>query len=299
MENGLSKHSASKPVARSHHKSRDSAGQVKGHQRTVLASSNATHNAQQNNGHLTSQSSDAGQEEEEDSGASPSAAGRSPSPPSTLQKIRFKVRMPKPSVQSPANIPPPKKFSSFQDFLDYDASEPFVGPATINPTQVSREAMARNKVKQAQVAGSKFSEALTRPFKQQEPKFYSHHDHLMAHMRDFHHRLDLERKEHKRQAKQRALDVVAYKKQQELASRVKTVEEIEQEQFDHSKQQYRALVKDVGKLWAAVEVEVDQVRRGQWEEEQQARRKKQLEAVLEKSQALLVRHVPQILKEMT
>ena len=290
MENGLSKHSASKPVARSHHKSRDSAGQVKGHQRTVSASSNATHNAQQNNGHLTSQSSDAGEEEEEDSGASPSAAGRSPSPPSTLQKIRFKVRMPKPSVQSPANIPPPKKFSSFQDFLDYDASEPFVGPATINPTQVSREAMARNKVKQAQVAGSKFSEALTRPFKQQEPKFYSHHDHLMAHMRDFHHRLDLERKEHKRQAKQRALDVVAYKKQQELASRVKTVEEIEQEQFDHSKQQYRALVKDVGKLWVAVEVEVDQVRRGQWEEEQQARRKKQLEAVLEKSQALLVRH---------
>lgn len=287
MENGIPRHSAGKSVARSHYKRRDSAPQVNGHRRTFSGASNGIHNAQKTNGNITSEASEG---EEEESVATESAAAHSSSPPSMLQKIRFKVRMPKPSIQTPANIPPPRKFSSFQDFLDHDVAEPFLGPTAISPMQVSREAVARNKVKQAQVAGSKFSEALTRPFKQQEPKLYSHHDHLLAHMRDFHHRLDLERKEHKRQAKQRALDVVAYKKQQELASRVKTVEEIEQEQLEHSKQQYRALVKDVGRLWAGVELEVDQLRQHRWEEEQQARRKKQLDAVLEKSQALLVRH---------
>jgi helicase SWR1 len=287
MENGISKHSASKPVARSRYNRRESEPRVNGHRRTFSGVSNGIENVQQNNGDVTSEGSD---EEADDSVSTSSAVGRSASPPSTLQKIRFKVRMPKPSIQTPANIPPPRKFSSFEDFLDHDVSEPFVGPAIINPTQVSREAVLRHKVKQAQVAGSKFSEALTRPLKQQEPKLYSHHDHLMAHMRDFHHRLDLERKEHKRQAKQRALDVAAHKKQQELASRVKTVEELEQEQVELSKQQYRALVKDVARLWAAVEIEVDLLRRGEWEEEQQARRKRQLEAVLEKSQALLVRH---------
>jgi helicase SWR1 len=283
MEDGFSKNKSINSLPRNR---RDSAPQMNGHRRTLSGASQRAINGQQTNGHLTSDSSE---EEDEDSVATPSIAGRSPSPPSTLQKIRFKVRMPKPSIQTPANIPPPRKYSSFQDFLDHDVSEPFVGPTTINPIQISREAMVRNKVKKAQVAGSKFSEALTRPLKQQEPRQYAHHDYLMAHMRDFHHRLDLERKEHKRQAKQRALDVVAYKKQQDVASRVKTVEEIEQEQFELSKQQYRALVKDVGRLWAGVEAEVDQIRQRLWEEEQQTRRKKQLEAVLEKSQALLVR----------
>lgn len=287
MENGVSKHPASNSVPRSHHKRRGSAPRVNGHRRTISGASNGISKAQPENEALTSEGSE---EEEDESLCSPSDAGRSPSPPSTLQKIRFKVRMPKPSIQTPANIPAPKKFATFEDFLNHDVSEPFVGPATINPVQVSREAVSRHKVKQAQVVGSKFSEALTRPLRQQEPKFYSHHDHLMAHMRDFHHRLDLERKEHRRQSKQRALDVAAYKKQQQLESRVKTVEEVEQDQLEHSKQQYRALVKDVAKLWAAVETEVDQIRLGKWEKEQQVRRKKQLEAVLEKSQALLIRH---------
>lgn len=283
MEDGHSKKHSVNVLSRSR---RDSAPQLNGHRRTLSGTSNRAFNGKHTNGHHTSDSSE---EEDEDSIATPSLSGCSPSPPSTLQKIRFKVRMPKPSIQTPANIPPPKKYSSFQDFLDHDVSEPFVVPATINPIQVSKEAMARNRVRNAQVAGSKFSEALTRPLKQQESKQYAHHDHLMAHIRDFHHRLDLERKDHKRQAKQRALDVVAYKRFQELASRVKTVEEIEQEQFELSKQQNRALVKDVSKLWAGVELEVDQMRQRQWEEEQQTRRRKQLEAVLEKSQALLVR----------
>jgi helicase SWR1 len=287
MENGTSKQAADKPAARLHHKRRDSAPQVNGHRRRISGPSHGIINAQRENEDITSQDSEEG---DDDSVSTPSAAGRSPSPPSTLQKIRFKVRMPKPSIQTPANIPPPRKFASFQDFLDHDVSEPFVGPATINPTQVFREAVSRHKIKQAQALGSKFSEALTRPFRQQEPKLYSHHDHLMTHMRDFHHRLDLERKEHRRQAKQRALDVAAYKKQQQLESRVKTVEEIEQDQAERTKQQYRSLVKDVARLWAAVEFEVDEIRRREWEEEQQVRRKKQLEAVLEKSQALLVRH---------
>ena len=41
-------------------------------------------------------------------------------PKSKLQRITFRVKLPKPAIQSPGNLPAPKKYSSFEEFLEKD-----------------------------------------------------------------------------------------------------------------------------------------------------------------------------------
>ncbi|KAI1610299.1 adenosinetriphosphatase [Exophiala viscosa] len=213
---------------------------------------------------------------------------RSPSPPLLLSKVIFRVRLPQPSVATPANIPAPKKFGSFTEFLERDDTEP--REDTVAPVQITREAVARRRVREAQRRGRLTEKKLldTLPDRPEEPKRqYAHLDHLLAHVSRFKVLLKKEAQDHRRQAHALAHEAKKYVEDKQKRNRVKTVEEIEREKRDATIAFYRTVVKDVDKLWAAVRAEVDAMRQKQYEEEQQARVKGHLARVLDRTDQML------------
>ncbi|KAK4941173.1 swr1 complex component [Elasticomyces elasticus] len=213
---------------------------------------------------------------------------RSASPPLLLSKVTFRVRLPQPSVATPANIPQPKKFGSFTEFLERDDTEP--REDTLEPVQIAREAVARRRVREAQRRGRLTDKKLldTLPERPEEPRRqYAHLDHLLAHVSRFRVLLKKEGQDHRRQAHVLAYEAKKYVEDRQKRNRVKTAEEIEQEKRDATIAFYRTVVKDVDKLWAAVRAEVDAIRQKQYEEEQQARVKGHLARVLDRTDQML------------
>ncbi|KIX07499.1 uncharacterized protein Z518_02152 [Rhinocladiella mackenziei CBS 650.93] len=224
--------------------------------------------------------------------SSGSELGRHPSPPLTLQKVTFRVRLPKPSVASPANIPQPKKFASFEEFLEKDETEPRAGEDTLTPDQIKTEAMARRRVRQAQKRGGTLDKKIldTLPDKQAEPRRqFAHLDHLLAHVSHFRNLLRAEHRDHKKKAEVLAHEAKRYVEEKQKRNKVKSPEEIEQEKREAVKATYRAVVKDIDKLWTAVKVEVEAIRQREYEEEQQAKMKGHLARVLDRTDQMLSR----------
>jgi len=210
----------------------------------------------------------------------------------TLQKVTFRVRLPSATVATPANIAVPKKYSSFKEFLDLDELEPRAGEDTLTPEQITREAIIRNRVLDAQQPGglldTKLSDSL--PEKQNEPKRqYAHYDHLLAHVAHFRTLLRQERRDHKRKAELIAYEAKRYVEEKRRRNKVKTAEEIEQEKRDATVGLYRAVVKDMDKLWVAVKLEVDAIRLREYEDQQQAKMKGHLARVLDRTDQMLSR----------
>jgi helicase SWR1 len=212
------------------------------------------------------------------------------SPKSKLQRITFRVKLPKPAIQSPGNLPAPKKYSSFEEFLERDEIEPKSGDCFLSPTQTSREARTRMMVQKAKKRGQaldkKLNEALPDP--QKEPdRQWAHYDHLVAHARHFRRLLRAEHQTHKRQAKKIAEEAVKYLEAKRQKNKVKTAEEIEQEEVARVLDRCKAVVKDLERQWALVEAEVNRFRQAQWEQEQQALGKEHLNRVLEQHTQML------------
>lgn len=227
-----------------------------------------------------------------DSELSSIKSSRSPSPPLTLQRVTFRVRLPSATVATPANIAVPRKYSSFKEFLDLDELEPRAGEDTLTPEQITREAITRNRVLEAQQPGglldTKLSDSL--PEKQYEPKRqYAHHDHLLAHVTHFRNLLRQERRDHKRKAEIIAYEAKRYVEEKRRRNKVKTAEEIEQEKRDATVGLYRIVVKDMDKLWGAVKLEVDAIRLKEYEDQQQAKMKGHLARVLDRTDQMLSR----------
>ncbi|EXJ65610.1 adenosinetriphosphatase [Cladophialophora psammophila CBS 110553] len=218
-------------------------------------------------------------------------SSRGSTPPVTLRKVTFRVRLPPPSVASPANVPLPKKYASFEEFLEKDETEPRTGEETLTRDQVEKEAVARQRVKDAQKRGSlhnKFVDAL--PDKQDEPgRQYAHRDHLLAHVCHFRNLLRAEHREHKRKAEILAHEAKRYVEKKQKRNKVKTAEEIEQEKREACVAIYRTVVKDIDKLWAAVRQEVNAIRQKEYEEQQQAKMKGHLARVLDRTDQMLTR----------
>ena len=212
------------------------------------------------------------------------------SPKRKLQRITFRVKLPKPAIQSPGNLPAPKKYSSFQEFYERDEIEPRSGEGFLSPTQISREARARMMVQKAKRRGQtlekKLNEALPDP--QKEPdRQWAHYDHLIAHARHFRRLLRAEHQTHRRQAKKIAEEAVKYLEVKRQKNKVKTAEEIEQEEAAKVLDRCKAVVKDLERQWALVEAEVNRFRQAQWEQEQQALGKEHLNRVLEQHTQML------------
>jgi helicase SWR1 len=212
------------------------------------------------------------------------------SPKTKLQRITFRVKLPKPAIQSPGNLPGPRKYSSFEEFLERDEIEPKSGDGFLSPTQISREARARMLVQKAKRRGQaldkKLNEALPDP--QKEPdRQWAYYDHLMAHARHFRRLLRAEHQTHKRQAKKIAEEAVKYLEAKRQKNKVKTAEEIEQEEVARVLDRCKAVIKDLERQWALVEAEVNRFRQAQWEQEQQALGKEHLNRVLEQHTQML------------
>ena len=212
------------------------------------------------------------------------------SPKTKLQRITFRVKLPKPAIQSPGNLPAPKKYSSFQEFLEKDEIEPKAGEGFLSPAQTSREARARMLVQKAKRRGQaldkKLNEALPDP--QKEPdRQWAHYDHLIAHARHFRRLVRSEHQTHKRQAKKIAEEAVKYLEAKRQKNKVKTAEEIEQEEVARVLDRCKAVVKDLERQWSLVEAEVNRFRQAQWEQQQQAIGKEHLNRVLEQHTQML------------
>lgn len=212
--------------------------------------------------------------------------------PPTIQKVTFRVKLPKPSIATPANIPPPKKYASFQEFLERDDLEPRAGEDTLTPEQIEQEALARRRVREAQQRGGVLDKRLLSalPDKQSEPKRqYAHLDHLLAHVCHFRTLLRAESRDHRKKAELLAHEAKKYVEEKQKRNKVKTAEEIEQERRDAAIASYRAVVKDLDKLWTAVKAEVDAIRQKEYEELQQAKMKGHLARVLDRTDQMLSR----------
>jgi helicase SWR1 len=219
------------------------------------------------------------------------SSGR-PTPPLTLRKVTFHVHLPPPSIATPANIAPAKKFASFEEFLDKDETEAGPVEEPLTPQQVTQEAMTRLQVRAAQKRGGALDKKLldTLPTQQSEPKKqFAHRDHLLAHVLHFRKLLESERKDHRRKAELLAHEAKRYVQERQKRNKVKTPAEIEQEKRDVAQAAYRSVVKDMDRLWAAVRVEVDMMRQAEYEEEQQAKMKGHLARVLDRTDQMLSR----------
>ncbi len=219
------------------------------------------------------------------------SSSRAPTPPLTLRKITFHVRLQPPAVTTPANVPPSKKFSSFEEFLDKDETEPRLAEDTLNPRQIQKEAMVRTKVRAAQRRGGALDKKIldTLPKQQTEPKRqYAHHDHLLAHVHYFGKLLEVERKDHMRKAHVLALEAKRYVEERQRRTKVKSTGEIEQEMRTACLSAYRSVVKDVDKLWTAVRTEVSAMRLKEYEDQEQTKIKDHLNRVLDRHTQMLI-----------
>jgi helicase SWR1 len=203
-----------------------------------------------------------------------------------LQKIKFTVRMPPVVVQSPANIPQPRKYSSFREFLDHDELEPKTGEGILTSRQVVKEAQVRKRVRFAQRLGKRFDKELQQalPERQKEPnRQYFHHDHLLAHTLHFRKLLQAEHQKHKSDAKR-----IAHEAAKSVRVRIpKSAEEIEQEQIDLEASKYRLIVKDISRFWASVEGEVNKIRQAEIDALDQAQKMREFNEQVEKHTQML------------
>lgn len=214
------------------------------------------------------------------------------SPPLTLQKVKFRVALPRPSILTPANIPPPKKYADLREFLDRDLLEPCAGQDTLSPDQIKKEAFARYNLHKAQGRGQFSGNGVSNMAtdKQVEPrKQYAHHDHLLGHIVYFGSLVRQEQKEHRKKAELLAHEAKRYVEEKQKRGRVKTAEELANEHRERMRLLYRQVAKDLDRLWLAVQVEVNSVRQRQFDEEQQAKLKNHLNRVLERTDEMLTR----------
>lgn len=210
------------------------------------------------------------------------------SPPLTLKKVHFRVRLPRPTISTPANIPIPRKYASFQDFIEQDRTEDLNQKPLLSPEQIRREAAKRLAVQGAAEPG-RLPHIGVAPKQVEPPKEFAHHDHLLAHINYFGILLRKEKKEHRRNAQILAEEAKKYVEAKNVKGRVKTAEELEREQILLWLGRFKIVVKDVGRLWQAVETEVNAVRRQEYEQEQQEKLKGHLNRVLDRTDAMLKR----------
>ena len=232
-------------------------------------------------------------EESDASEESDTASERAPTPPLTITKVAFRVRLPKPTIATPANFPQPKQYSSFSEFLDHDELEPKTGQDLLSPSQIRREAIVRQKVIEAREPGGILHRRRldSLPEKQGDlRKHYAHRDHLLIHVAHFRKLMRDERRQHRKDAELLAHEAKRYVENKIKGSRVKTKDELQQEEFARNLAIFRTVVKDMDKLWTAVFAEVQAQRVKEYEDQQQMKMKGHLARVLDRTDQMLNRN---------
>lgn len=242
------------------------------------------------NGFIKHESDDSAEHSDENV----SSAERGPTPPLTLRKVNFRVHLPGVTITTPAHNPGTKRFDTFEEFLDKDDTEYVAGEDIMNPEQIHREAVIRNRVREAQLPGGLLHKGgINRALAKRDEldKHYTHHDHMLAHAAFFRKLMVEEHKAHRRKAEILAHEAKKYVEAKARKNKVKTKEELEWEETLRVRAVYKSVVKDVDKLWTAVLIEVDAMRAKEYEEQQQAENKRHLERVLDRTTQMLSREM--------
>ncbi|KAF1347585.1 SNF2 family N-terminal domain-containing protein [Delphinella strobiligena] len=150
-----------------------------------------------------------------------------------------------------------------------------------------KEALIRLRILDAAEPGGPLSEeksSLYLPDEQPEPpKQYSHLDYVWTQGAYFRLLLDREKRTHVEQAKKVAYAALAKWKEKQP----QTEEEKEREERTFFQTIYRQTVKDMGRKWELVGDEVNRRRHAEWQIEENKRREKRMQEVMERSTNLL------------
>lgn len=211
------------------------------------------------------------------------------------QRLNLRVRPPSVAVHHPGNLPPARRFSTFEEYLSQDKSTTtdYVTPLTDQDAQ--NEASVRRRILEAGRPGGLLSEGYSSqyvPDKQDEPpQQYARQDYMLAAIVNFQKLMGQERAKHKRNAKQFAHLALATWEQRELRlgrGPQKSVEEVENELRDTFEAYYRRNVcGSLRSMWERVTVEIEARRRERWHEEQQRLGREELNKVLARSTQML------------
>ena len=166
-------------------------------------------------------------------------------------KVKLKFGIPKPIITHPSQIPPPKPFATFEEFLQQDDPS-FDEAQRLGAEESAREeAELRNRIEYEARFGLLTREncSLFVPDKQPEPeRQYGHQDHLIAHALHFRKLMLKERKEHQELMRKRNAALMA-----EVRSRMpRTQEEIEQEQCMENWKLFKEQISQLRRKWEEV-----------------------------------------------
>ncbi|KAI5817376.1 helicase swr1 [Pyronema omphalodes] len=206
--------------------------------------------------------------------------------PLSKVKVKLKFGIPKAVITNPGNLPLPKPFASFEEFLNHDDPELNEDKRREAEEAALAEAKIRNKIEYEARYGLLTQEncSVFLPDKQDEPsRQYAHHDHLIAHALTFRKLMFKERKEHQELMRKRNVALMAEIK----SRRPRTQEEIEQEQYIENRKLYKEQVAQMRRKWDEVTKEVDRRRITRAEEERREAGKEHLKIMLEHSTQLL------------
>ena len=241
---------------------------------------------------------------EKEGDAGPEGAARKP------QRLSLRFNMPALGVHHPEHVVRKQeivegdqrrhKFSSFQDWLDKEGKFGVEGELDPHTTDedAQREAWLRRRISEAARPGGVLDRdtcSYWQPEKSEgAPRLYTHHDRLLAHMKNFHMLLGRERVRHIRAAKECAQQAAALVKSREEKTyrewkkeQPKTAEELLQEQHDSFKSTYEQLRDDMKQKWLMVAEVVEDLRLQRWQAEQDRLGKEALNEAIEKSRGLL------------
>ena len=235
-------------------------------------------------------------EDNEDSGEGEAEeADPSPDPHQKPQRLNLRVRPPSVPVQHPENIPPARRFASFEQWINQDQSITGDNMLRLTDEDARNEADLRRRIIQAGRPGGLLSEGHSSryiPDRQDEPpQQYARQDYMLAAIVNFHKLMGQERAKHKRNAKQVANLALAKWEERELRfgrGPQKSREDVETELRDACETYYRRTIcGSLRSIWEKVTLDVDARRRERWHEEQQRLGRQELNKVLARSTRML------------
>ena len=207
------------------------------------------------------------------------------------QRLKFKVHMPTLTAQHPRHLTPRKKFSSLQEWLHHDDWHDDYEVAHLTDKEIQKEARIRLRISEAAKPGGVLDPTRCSIYDEEPEELpsrqYSRHDHLLAHVENFHKLLNQEHRRHLRHAKDLARACQARWREIQPQSE----EEIRQEQQESAQAVVMATMqqclRDLIAKWDLLRAEVSKWRLQKWEEEQEKLGKQALNKVIEHSTQLL------------
>lgn len=211
------------------------------------------------------------------------------------QRLNLRVRPPSVTVQHPGNIPPPRRFASFEEYISQDKSITAEYVVRLSEQDARNEADIRRRILEAGRPGGLLSEGHSSqyvPDRQDEPnQQHARQDYMLAAIINFQKLMGQERVKHRRNAKHFAYLALAKWEQRELKlgrGPQKSREDIEKELRNACEHYYRRTVcGSLRSMWEMVTAEIEVRRRERWHEEQQRLGREELNKVLARSTQML------------